>query len=319
MPNRKSKHNTALGVFESKERAEQAIADLKAAGFTESEVGMVYRNAEGKTVKTGSADNTYAAEGATAGLVAGAAGGALVGAGILAGVIVPVVGPILALGTLSTVLLNAAGGAAIASLAGALIGWGIPEEDAEYYENEVKSGRYLVTVDAGDRIDEARAILHRRSGFDRHTWAAVRADRNNTLEEGSLRTEDGRVIQLRKETLKADKETVDRGEVKVRKEVHTEHRQITVPVEHEEVVIERRPANGRRTAGGEMKAEEIRIPTKEERVHVRKETVVKEEVNVGKRKVKGTQTVSGEVQEEELVVESEGRAKVQQTTRNGKK
>jgi len=319
MPGRKIKHNTALGVFESKERAEQAVADLKAAGFTDSEIGMVYRNAEGKTVKTGSADNTYAEEGATAGLIAGAAGGALVGAGILAGAIVPVVGPILALGTLSTVLLNAAGGAAIAGLAGALIGWGIPEEDAKYYENEVKAGRYLVTIDAGDRVDEARAILHRRSGFDRHTWAAVRADRSNTLEAGSFQTEDGRVIHLRKENLTADKETINQGDVKVRKEIHTEQRQITVPVEHEEVVIERRPANDRRAGAGEMKAEEIRIPTKEERVHVRKETVVKEDVSVGKRKVKASQTVSGEVQEEELVVESEGRAKVQQTNRNGKK
>ncbi len=33
-----------------------------------------------------------------------------------------------------------------------------------------------------------------------------------------------------------------------------------------------------------MKAEEIRIPTKEERVHVSKETVVKEDVNVSKQR-----------------------------------
>jgi len=317
MPNRKKKHNAAVGVFETKARAEQAVADLKAAGFTDSEIGMVYRDAEGKTVKSGAADETYAEEGAVTGAVAGAAGGALIGAGILAGVI-PVIGPVLALGTLGTVLANAAGGAAIAGLAGALIGWGIPEDDAEYYEGEVQAGRFLLTVDT-DRVDEARAILHRFSGFDRHTWAAVRADRANTVAEGAVRTDDGRVIQLMKENLRADKETVNKGEVKVRKEVHTEHKQLTVPVEHEEVVIERRPANGKRGAGSDIKAEEIRIPTKEERVHVRKEAVVKEEVSVGKRKVRGTETVEGDVREEEIEVESEGGAKVRHTNRPGKK
>src|SRR4051812_27245366 len=157
MPNRKKKNNAVVGVFETKARADQAIAELKAAGFDDSDIGMVYRNAEGKTVKTGAADDTYAEEGAAVGVAAGAAGGALATAGILAGVI-PAIGPVLALGTLGTLLVNAAGTAAVAGIAGALIGWGIPEEDASYYENEVKSGRFLVTVDTSDRADEARAI-----------------------------------------------------------------------------------------------------------------------------------------------------------------
>src|SRR5438270_12761380 len=109
MPNRK-KHNAVIGVFETKARADQAIEDLKAAGFDEKKIGMVYRNAEGKTVKTGAADETYVEEGAVAGAVAGAAGGALVGAGIITGVI-PVIGPVLALGSLGSVLVTAAGGA----------------------------------------------------------------------------------------------------------------------------------------------------------------------------------------------------------------
>jgi uncharacterized protein (TIGR02271 family) len=313
MPTRK-KHNAVVGVFETKVRAEQAIEDLKAAGFDDDKIGMVYRGTDGELVKTGAADETYAEEGAVAGAVAGAAGGALVGAGIIAGVI-PVIGPVLAIGTLGTVLLNAAGGAVIAGIAGALIGWGIPEEDAEFYENEVKSGRYLVTVEANGRAVEAREALHRRGGYDRAGWSAVRADRANTLSEGGFRDETGRVIQLKEEHLRANKE-VDRGEVDIRKEVHTEQRQITVPVEHEEVVIERRAAGGRAT--GDMKAEEIRIPVKEERVKVTKEPVVREEVTVGKRKVRETRTVSGEVRKEELVVDSKGGAKVRHTTKTKK-
>jgi len=318
MPNRKKKHNTVVGVFETRGRADQAVAALKAAGFADSDIGVVYRNAKGETVKTGAADDTYAEEGAAIGAAAGAAGGAAVGLGILTGVI-PVIGPVLAIGTLGTILLNAAGGAAIAGIAGALIGWGIPEEDASFYENEVKAGRVLVTVEAGDRADEARAILHRHGGFDRTGWSAVRADRANIMSEGGFRTEDGQMIQLREEHLRANKETVSQGDVRVRKEVHTEHEKIDVPVEREEVVIERRPSNGRRAGSGDIKAEEIRIPVKEERVHVSKETVVNEEVAVGKRKVRGTQSVEGDVRKEELVVEPKGGARVRHTTKNNRK
>jgi uncharacterized protein (TIGR02271 family) len=314
VPTRK-KHNAIIGVFETKARAERAIEDLKVAGFDDDKIGMVYRDAEGKTVKTGAADETYAEEGAVAGAAAGVAGGALVGAGIAAGVI-PVIGPVLAIGTLGTILLNAAGGAAIVGLTGALIGWGIPEEDAEFYENEVKSGRYLVTVEANGRAVEAREAMHRRGGFDRAGWNAVRADRANTLAEGGFQDETGRVIQLKEEHLQANKQ-VDTGEVRVRKEVHTEQQQITVPVEREEVVIERRPAGGR--ASGDMKTEEMRIPVKEERVKVTKEPVVREEVTVGKRKVRENRTVRGTVRKEEAVVESTGNAKVRQTSKPGKK
>jgi uncharacterized protein (TIGR02271 family) len=314
MPTRK-KH-AVVGVFETRERAEQVMNDLKAAGFDEDKIGMVHRNAEGELEKTGAADDTHAGEGAAIGAAAGAGALALGSLAVSFGVI-PVIGPVLAMGPLAAALVSAAGGAAAGGIAGALIGWGIPEEDAEFYEGEVKSGRYLVTADAGNRMAEARAIMNRQGGFDRAGWCAVRADRANTVAEGGFRDEAGRVIQLKEEHLRADKERVNTGEVEVRKEVHTERKQISVPVEREEVVIERRPAGGRAT--GAMKSEEIRIPVKEERVHVTKEPVVKEEVTVGKRKVRDTKTVGGDVKKEELVVEQKGGARVRQTSKPGKK
>lgn len=310
------KRYPVFGVFETRAAADRAVAELKKVGFDDDDIGMVYRDAEGKTVKTGAADDTYAEEGAAIGAGAGALGGAAVGAGLAFGVI-PAIGPALAIGALGTILLNAATGAAIGGLAGALIGWGIPEEDAEFYENEIKTGRYLVLVDTKDRADEARTILHRGGGYDRTGWSAVRADRANTLREGVLRTEDGRTIQLNEEQLRTHKETVNSGDVKVRKEVKTEHKQISVPVEREEVVIERRPARGR--SGANVRSEEIRIPVKEEKVRVSKETVAKEDVRVGKRKVQDTQTVGGDVRREELVVESEGRAKVRQDSKTNRR
>jgi uncharacterized protein (TIGR02271 family) len=293
--------STTVGVFESRAAAERAVAELKAAGYRDDQIGMVAKNASGKTVRTAGAGETNAEEGAAIGAVAGAAGGALVGAGIAAGVI-PVIGPVLAIGTLGTILINAAGGAAVAGLAGALIGWGIPEEDAKYYESEVQAGRYLVTVDCGDRSADVRGLFTRHGGYDRST---------------ARTTTSGDTVQVKEERLRADKQTVNAGEVNVRKEVHTEHQQINVPVEREEVVVERRPASGHAT--GDVKAEQIHIPVKEEKVNVSKETVAKEEVSVGKRKVQDTKTVTGDVKKEEVVVETEGHAKVRQTGKTDKK
>jgi len=161
--------STTVGVFKTRDAAEKAVSDLRRAGYTDDHIGLVAKNPEtGKTVRTDGAGDTNMAEGAAIGAVAGAATGAAVGAGILMGII-PVIGPVLAIGTLGTILVNAVGGAAIATVAGALVGWGIPEEDAEYYEGEVKAGRFLVTVDRGTRADDTREIFTRNGGYDRAT------------------------------------------------------------------------------------------------------------------------------------------------------
>jgi hypothetical protein len=163
-----STHETIVGIFANRARADQAVSALNRAGF--DEVGVVARDLpDGKGIAVGmdgTAEEENVAAGATTGAALGAAGGALIGAGIITGVI-PVIGPVLAIGTLGTILLNAAGGAAIAGIAGALIGWGISEEDARYYESEVKAGKYLVTVQADGRVIEARDILEQYDGYDR--------------------------------------------------------------------------------------------------------------------------------------------------------
>jgi len=285
-------HSTTVGVFETREAADRAVADLKKAGYRDDQIGVVARDASGKTVRTDGAGETNAGEGAAIGAAAGAGAMALGSLAVSFGVI-PVIGPILAVGPLAAALISAAGGAAAGGLVGALVGWGIPEEDAKYYEGEVKAGRFLVTVDRSARAGaaqatDARAVMTRHGGYDRAA------------------------MQLKEEELRVSKTPVRKGEVEVRKEVVTEQRQITVPVEREEVVIERRPAHG--AAAGDMRAEEIRIPVSEERVDVSKETVVKEEVNVGKRKVRGTKTVGGEVRREELRVQEQGDVDVKGTT-----
>jgi hypothetical protein len=159
---------TVVGVFHDRAAAERAVAELRQAGFTDEHVGMIVKDERGRVVDTRTGHETMAEEGATAGVIAGAGIGVAIGAAVVAGM-VPAIGPALIAGTLGTILTNAVAGAAVAGLAGALIGWGIPEEEAKYYENEVRSGRFLVTVDAGERTTTAETILFRHGGYNRAT------------------------------------------------------------------------------------------------------------------------------------------------------
>jgi uncharacterized protein (TIGR02271 family) len=179
------------------------------------------------------------------------------------------------------------------------------DETHEHYRDAYRYGLSSAATYEGRRFEDVEPDL--RSGWDKArgtstmSWEGAR---------GAVRHAFDRTVQLREERLRVTKTPVETGDVKVRKEVHTDRKTVTVPVEREEVVIERRPAAGH--AAGDVRAEEIRIPVKEEKVNVSKETVVKEEVHVGKRKVRDTKDVSDDVRREELVVETEGKAKVRQ-------
>jgi len=92
----------------------------------------------------------------------------------------------------------------------------------------------------------------------------------------------------------------------------TETKTIEVPVTHEEVSVERRPASRATTtttaADRPIESEqEIRVPLKQEKVQVTKQPYVKEEVSVKKKPVTETKTVSDEVTKEEVRVKGTSR------------
>jgi len=188
-----------------------------------------------------------------------------------------------------------------------------------------------VTVNAEGRATEATAILRRHNAYDMSTRGASAAASatGTSAHTAAARTTVGReaadTIQVKEERLHAEKQPVETGEVRVRKEVHTETRNLEVPVHREEVVIERTPVHGRAAtegiaAGDIREGEEIRIPVREEQVTVSKDAVVTEEVKVGKRVVQDTEHVSGQVRKEEVKIEHEGEVdvKTQGTGRNPK-
>jgi uncharacterized protein (TIGR02271 family) len=185
---------------------------------------------------------------------------------------------------------------------------------ADYYYRGIGRGGALVSV-KGPRIEEARRVLQsaggdlRESGFEDSSAGSTKSGE---------REQDYR-IQLRGEVLRTFRERVQRGEVRLRKEVVTENKTLEVPVTREELVVERLPVSGQEAANaGEIGSDkEIRVPLSEERARVEKQPVVNEEVRVGKRAVQKTERVSDDVRHEELRVNKEGDVEVD--TRGGQK
>lgn len=124
---------------------------------------------------------------------------------------------------------------------------------------------------------------------------------------GSDHTEEEK-LRLHEERLHVDKEQVKTGEVNVGKHVVEEEQSIEVPVEHEEVYVERRPVDETTTDAADTgfnENENINIPVSEERVNVTKNDVVSEEIVVGKRKVEDVETVRDTVRREEADIDED--------------
>ena len=168
---------TIVGVFTNQREAQEAIRELKRRGLREDQIGVISRNDHhGVMSDPDAGEGTLAAEGAAVGAAAGAGFGALWALGIAAGAL-PAIGPVIAGGTLAAVAASAAGGAVTAGLIGALVGLGISESDARFYEGEVKSGRTLITVRAPARPAEVAEILRAHGGYDVHNQAMVMTPR----------------------------------------------------------------------------------------------------------------------------------------------
>lgn len=313
-----------VGVFDDRDRAQKAVEELRRVGFRDDQIGIATQDRTNETGDQSEGVGTHAGVGAATGALAGAGVGAAWGIAVVAG-LVPAIGPVIAGGALAAILASAGVGAAAAGIAGLLIGMGIPEEEANYYEGEFKAGRTIVTVQAANRYDEAAMIIRRHGGhtqdrkgeFKRADFAET-GTTTPTQTTGHDKTAAEKTVHLHEEQLNVQKQPVQTGEVRVGKEVVTEHKTIEVPVQREEVVVERRPASGTASADTMRPGEEIRIPVKEEEVHVEKVAVAKEDVTVGKRIVQDTKKVSGDVRKEEVKIEEEGNANVQKKKKNPK-
>lgn len=206
---------------------------------------------------------------------------------------------------------------------------GISDAEAQYYANEYNAGRPIVAVKPDGRWDEALAILRQQGSYDygmrpdsskstsatqtgyTQTTGSIPPGSTPVRRDRGTETEEQRSIRLREEMLQAEKQRIQTGEVTLHKEVVIEQKTIEVPVQHEEVVIERHPVSGEQVSETPIsEGEVIRIPVSEEQVHITKTPVVTGEVSVSKRTVEEEKEFTGTVQREELHVERKGNAQI---------
>jgi uncharacterized protein (TIGR02271 family) len=115
-------------------------------------------------------------------------------------------------------------------------------------------------------------------------------------------------VPITEERLDASKRESTR-EVTITKEPVTETKTVEVPVTHEEISVERRPASSSTTTTAERPVQsrtETKVPLKQEEVQVTKQPYVKEEVSVKKKPVTETRKVTDKVTSEKVKVKGAG-------------
>ena len=142
----------AIGLFKTRQDAEAALKKLNDSGFDMSKVSVVNKDAKAGDMQgaTVSDDSSQIAESAgKSAAIGGATGGTIGLIGSLGVLAIPGVGLAAEAGILlANTLFAGTLGAASGGLLGALVGWGLSEDEAKYYSDRVNdSGDYLVVVE----------------------------------------------------------------------------------------------------------------------------------------------------------------------------
>lgn len=183
----------AVGTFPTRQDAETALIELRDAGFNMDRISAITEcgrspiaqnpkkeeNLADVEVKSSS---ERAKDSAGTGAVMGATTGGILGLiGSLSILAIPGVGVATeAAVLLGNALLGSGIGATGGGLVGALIGWGIPEEQAKYYDELLSKGSYVVLVEGTEaEINGAQAILVNKRLID--NWNIYNVPGNQNL------------------------------------------------------------------------------------------------------------------------------------------
>jgi uncharacterized protein (TIGR02271 family) len=165
------------------------------------------------------------------------------------------------------------------------------EEQELWRHYGLEYGGYAAAGTAGDT---ARATTYK----DRDTVG--RDVSGPTTDDAMTRSE---------EELRVGTQARERGRARLRKYVVTEEQQVTVPVQREEVRVEREPITDANlddaTSGPDISEEEHEVTLREEEVVVDKRAVPKERVRLDTETVTEERQVSEEVRKEQIEVEGD--------------
>lgn len=176
--NEEKKNSVVYGIFDTRFNVEEAVDELKARGFRNTDISVLMADSQGAKEFAHEKD-TKAPEGTAIGVSTGAVVGGslgwLAGIGALA---IPAVGPLIAAGPIMALLAGAGLGGAIGGLTGALIGMGLPEYEAKRFEGRIKNGGILASIhcDNDTWAKHAKSILEETGAKDISTTSEAKAD-----------------------------------------------------------------------------------------------------------------------------------------------
>ena len=162
--------------------------------------------------------------------------------------------------------------------------------------------------------DEDQATIYRHFGLESTQNVETYDEDLPRDRQGYATTDDRRDAAVNREgemirseeRLNVDKENVTTGQARLRKYVVHDTETVEVPVEREEVRVERTPIDAddaQAARGGTLGDDEVSVTLHEERVNVTKETVPVEKVGLDKQTVRDTETVTEDVAHEEIEVD----------------
>ena len=171
------------------------------------------------------------------------------------------------------------------------------DEEAELYRHyglDYSEHRSDSGLPAGERDRDRDGVYH-----DVPDTAVGRDTSGPTTDDAMTRSE---------EELRVGTQTRERGRARLRKHVTTEQQTVTVPVQREEVRLEREPitdANLDATSGPAISEEEHEVTLREEEVVVDKRAMPKERVRLDKDTVTEERQVAEEVRKEQIEVDGD--------------
>ena len=180
-----------------------------------------------------------------------------------------------------------------------------PEAQADIFKHYDLENAQDVTTYRDERDERAGVAGAGVAGAGVAGAGAGAHAKDETADTSSnLTNNEGEVIRS-EERLDVNKERVATGEARLRKYVVTDTETVEVPVEREEVRVERTPISEADAANytgtiGDNGAEEASVTLHEERVNVEKKTVPVEKVNLSKETIKDTETHTEDLRKEQI-------------------
>lgn len=325
-----------VAVYNDFDTARQVVEALVNAGFDRDDISLVANDSNTEYRQYledyDRDDDVKPGEGAGFGAVVGT----LVGLGVA---LIPGIGPVVAAGPLAAALMagiGAAAGAATGGIVASLVDFGIPEEEANIYAENIRRGGTLVAVEVDDnRVGEAQNIMNRYSPVDIEEsgrtfrssgWnefdsnatdystttgsmqgasSPMSSDMSSTRSSSRRMTDDDQArFEVVEEDLQVGKRAVEEGSVRVRSVVTESPVEEQVTLRDEHVNIERHPVD-RPATSADLNFEEQTIEMTERREEpvVSKVARVVEEVVVGKEINERTETVRDTVRRKDVEID----------------